>query len=769
MAAMLLFALCAAALAGPPEYLDINLPSQPLQESLAAVGKAFEITVIAPGALVRDKTAPAMSGSLTADQALEQILRGSGLAARRNESGAIVIHQPDESSTTPKRGPDPQSETALRLDTVVVTGERSERTLHETASSAAVVSGQEISATPSFKEVDDILTYIPNIDLGGNSNEGPTIRGIKAGGPLSGVYAFFGGSRPRATVTMDGRPVSYDEFIFGASSVWDAQRVEVFRGPQTTSQGSNSIAGAIHVITEDPTFDPTGKLQVEAGDYNRGRASAAVSAPLVRDELALRIAADVQRRDSFIDINPTMDYGPDPEKILSGVIRGKLLWLPTAIPELEMKLTLSRTHNETPQAEYVSTKGSIKDLKSISANLPSRRIIADTGIHDVTYEFSDSVKLSNKLAYSNIDSTRFVDVRSSGYVAAEKNELSNETTLHWKNQDFGLSGLVGVFAQRNTSDEYFNYRPAGDGSFDDVQTSLGLYSELTYDITNRLDLTMGLRYEADRQDRSGTMTGGTLFDVDMAYDKSYTAFLPKIVLGYDLTDAIRMGALVSRGFNPGGVTILWSNGATNYFDEESVWNYEIFSRVQMLDNRLVLNTNLFYADYADYQLNYLAGTFGSSPVYGIANAEKAESYGLEVSLDYLPMEKLRINAGMGLLHTEIKKFEKAGDIDAEGAAFMRSPNVTLALRADYEIIDGLTLGGRVRYVGEYKSEDTNDSISAGDYTVCDLQASYACGPVTVYGYVNNLFDEFYTISELTIGRAIVGNPREFGVGLKYEF
>ena len=48
--------------------------------------------------------------------------------------------------------------------------------------------------------------------------------------------------------------MGFQEFVFGAAPLWDVDRVEVFRSPQTTTQGQNSIAGAIFVETSDPSF-----------------------------------------------------------------------------------------------------------------------------------------------------------------------------------------------------------------------------------------------------------------------------------------------------------------------------------------------------------------------------------------------------------------------------------------------------------------------------------------------------------------------------------
>ncbi|MCS5516883.1 TonB-dependent receptor plug domain-containing protein [Pseudomonas qingdaonensis] len=84
----------------------------------------------------------------------------------------------------------------------------------------------------------------------------PIIRGQDTQGPNNRQNQFWGGTVPRATINLDGHYLNYNEMFFGATSVWDVDSIEVFRGPQTTSQGANAIAGAIIVNTKDPTFTP---------------------------------------------------------------------------------------------------------------------------------------------------------------------------------------------------------------------------------------------------------------------------------------------------------------------------------------------------------------------------------------------------------------------------------------------------------------------------------------------------------------------------------
>ena len=172
---------------------------------------------------------------------------------------------------------------------IIVTGERVTRSIKDTASSVSVATRREIEAA-SADRVDQMLAQIPNVQLGGGS-EGPAIRGQDTTGALQNLPAFLGGNRPRMTLIVDGRRQTYNEFVFGASPLWDIDRMEVFRSPQTTTQGQNSIAGAIFVTSNDPTFEPEARVRGMVGNYHMGELSASASAPLSGD-VAFRFAGD---------------------------------------------------------------------------------------------------------------------------------------------------------------------------------------------------------------------------------------------------------------------------------------------------------------------------------------------------------------------------------------------------------------------------------------------------------------------------------------------
>ena len=86
---------------------------------------------------------------------------------------------------------------------IIVTGERVPRSLRETPSSVALATESNMAISD---RIDQILEMVPNVTLG-SGGEGPTIRGQDTTGPARDLYSFLGGTRPRTTLIVDGRPV----------------------------------------------------------------------------------------------------------------------------------------------------------------------------------------------------------------------------------------------------------------------------------------------------------------------------------------------------------------------------------------------------------------------------------------------------------------------------------------------------------------------------------------------------------------------------------
>lgn len=653
------------------------------------------------------------------------------------------------------------------LGTILITGEKVERSLQDTASSVSVKTEEDIESNVSADSVATIIRDVPNVMYSGTVGA-PTIRGQDAQGPNSGAGAFFGGTVPRATVNIDGHYLGYNELVFGAASLWDVESVEVFRGSQTTSQGANSIAGAMIVNTKDPTFTREGAYQLEYGTLNRRRASIAFSGPL-SDQLAARVSLDYSGRDTFIDyVSPRYTQGITDLDFehLSG--RFKLLWRPTDIAGLEAKLTYSVTDTNRPTTEAAGLP--FENLDSNTLTMPSWSQRTDTIIGDVSYEFGNNLKLINQIQYSDTSIRRVSEPMSFGGAFIDQHNISNETRLSFGTQDSPISGVVGIYVARTDSAEILFTR--GTSQYDDQKDNLGLFVDVTYKFAERWTLNGGLRYQRDRVRRTGT---SNFANSALNYDRTFDELLPKISLAYDVAPSTTIGVMVNKGYNPGGVSLNFRSREYAPFEAETVWNYEIFGRTQLLDDRLILTGNLFYSDFKNAQRYVqvsLPGIVGQSLT---VNAEAARSYGLELGLDYQARDNLRLTAGVGLLETEITRFTSA-QADFLGKDFTNSPGYMLSLGVDWDISPKLNLGGSLRITDSYYSSDDNNAAFAVDrYAVANMQMTYKPRDnFEIYGYVNNIFDErapTFKRNNRSAGgiEADMLEPRTIGIGIRSTF
>lgn len=127
------------------------------------------------------------------------------------------------------------------FEPIIVTGEKLERELKDTASSVSIKTAKEIDKEKTGSaSVAEVLNDVPNV-IYTDSVGAPIIRGQDTQGPNNGQNVFWGGTVPRATINLDGHYLNYNEMFFGATSVWDIDSIEVFRGPQTTSQGPTRL------------------------------------------------------------------------------------------------------------------------------------------------------------------------------------------------------------------------------------------------------------------------------------------------------------------------------------------------------------------------------------------------------------------------------------------------------------------------------------------------------------------------------------------------
>jgi iron complex outermembrane recepter protein len=682
------------------------------------------------------------------------------------------VTQANPASSVPEQ-PDTASESPV-LDAVIVTGERTGRSLAETSSSVTVLPEAEVRRRSGkvgvFSALDGAPNYTPS-----TPEELPPIRGERSSGPSFLGGAFLFGTTNRASLIVDdvARISSIANNSF--QSIFDIEQVELLRGPQTTVRGANAIAGAYIVKTKDPTSKLEGEVFGQL-DWNKfsgisTRFAAMGNAPL-GEALAARVV--VERRDGRVPVEvvdasgfdsnrPTPPPGTDLEALSefdNTSLRGKLLFAPPGVPELDMLFSLQAERGlDVGFDSFVSSEivhG--RPLRDRAYVFGEQRIFdtrAQAFSVNTGWQFGGGSELR---LIASTQKDEFKDnPRANEFVRFQKFDESLSTLdLLYK---FGraktvLKGLVGATVSSRKQDgvtisfELTNRQRAN---------SSAIFADLAIPFGDRWRLLAGGRVQRENGRRVFDFSG--LSQIDDRTNE--TVFLPKLGVSVEI-DANQTASLtLRRGYNPGGAGIDFISLEAFKFESEKVTALEFSHRFAPSDDSFSLNTNLFYNDFDDKQFQ-----FSPTPEsFRIINQPKSRSYGLELEGQWQAMRALRLAAGLGLLRTRITD----GDPALVGNRFGEDPNTTLSLSALWTPLTGVEVNARGYRVAGYFSDFQNaDSDRGGGYTIVDLGASYAVGGWTMRAFINNATDE------LAIGRgsafgAYLLPPRVAGLSASVKF
>lgn len=625
-----------------------------------------------------------------------------------------------------------ESKQTTVLDEITVTGEKFERSQSSTGASTSVVTAEQLKREANLLSATQLLKRDVNILDTGLGNNLPTVRGIDGSGPAGGAVAFFAGSRPRLNMQIDGRTSSYNELAFGTKSLWDMKQVEIYRGAQSYAQGRNAIAGAVVMTSNDPTQEWEGAAKLNMGNHRLAQTAALISGPVVKDELAFRLSVDHQQRETSVDL-PHYDPVGNPRWFKATTTRAKLLWTPSAIPELYSRLTLNHLNARAPQSEAEIQPNS----PGYTPERPVFQTRSASTIWDIGYQLSDRWKWENKLIY-----THFIHDRknTSPYTArgvparVDGNEFQIEPMVKYEGEKY--RGLLGLFYFNAKQDEHVTMprsqvnQTAVTTYFNDKTKTKAAFGEITFTPEIPFEFTLSARYEQEHHQRKGK---STLFSINR--DKKYNVFLPKADIAWKMNENQRLGFKVGRGYNPGGAGVTFGKPYTSYeYDAEYVWNYELYHRWTSADKRLRINSNLFYNDYKDMQLPFALGP--NSIV--IRNADKVVTYGAEINTEWQATEKLVLNAGIGMLKTDIKRYPNSG---IEGNKLARAPSFSGKVGANYRLLDHLEIGTNYSYNSSYYS--TADNLAngkVGHYDQLDVYLAYDFKHAKITLYADNVLN-----------------------------
>lgn len=217
-----------------------------------------------------------------------------------------------------------------RQQTVIVTGQKIERSLQDTQTSVEVITDLELREE-NILDLVDAIERTANVTT--NDGSGFTIRGV------SNVSVSGAGQGNLATIYVDGFALPRTALFGAPVETWDLEQIELLRGPQSTLQGRASLAGAIIINTADPTYEWSGRARaIYTTEEEATSFAGAIGGPIIEDQVAFRIAGERRESDGF-STNTFLGIPSDPVEAES--LRAKLLIEPEAIPGLEVLLSYS--------------------------------------------------------------------------------------------------------------------------------------------------------------------------------------------------------------------------------------------------------------------------------------------------------------------------------------------------------------------------------------------------------------------------------------------
>lgn len=637
------------------------------------------------------------------------------------------------------------------VETLVVTGEIVDKEMKDVTSAVTVISAERLESG-EYNHAKETSVLAPNVIASSFSNI--SIRGISGGGAATGGLAYLTGARARVVTVVDGVTQDYSGYNYSPVALWDADQLEILRGPQSTAQGASAIGGALVVKTKDPTFYREAALRGGIENYENGHMKynlgVMTSGAIIEDELAYRLVVDGTKGEGWLNYETSGYHTPNLSDSQSVNARGKLLWQPTGVPALTARLTLNYSDNEGEHANFASNTDAGIENKTFTLNGVNEVRIQDSDSNaiaaDIDYQINDGV--TNSLHLSRASSDIHDDAYSTGYTYDVENKtytLENRVTFAPDSDT--LSGVLGVFvSNKDASLSASNFNISTD--YETLTTAV--YGEGTYPLSDKTRVVAGLRIEHEDSDKSSatSYSGGTSDQSD-----SDVYFLPKLSLMHDIVPSTTVAASFSRGYSPSGVGISFFGEEYSY-DSETVSAYELSSKSTFSGGSSV-NANLFYNDYRNYQ----AGTSS----FTIVNVDQSYTYGLEIEGVTWLSNDLELRSALGWLESKID-----GDDSYKGNDLTDAPNINLSAGFTHYWGDNFAWGADAVYVGEYYSDlDNSDDTKAGDYTIVDARASYTIGDLTLNAYIKNLTDEsavYYRAGSL----ASVNSSRTFGLSAMYR-
>lgn len=582
------------------------------------------------------------------------------------------------------------------LEEIVVTAQKRDQNLQDVGIAVTAFSGEQLRA----------LSIADSVEL---ANQTPGLIFTQAGGSqLSGLPSIRGVSQNDFGSHQETPNALYvdDVYVSNLSAIstlmFDVERAEVLKGPQGTLFGRNATGGLMHIISNKPSSESEGYIDLTAGDYNQIKVEGAIGGALT-ETLNARLSGISNKNDGWME----NDIGEDVINDDTRALRLHLQYIPNDDLEVLFTGNYYKLSDINAGANYVEGAALDADSRGIRRpDLPTDSLVggsyidADGDPHtgsygyegslmrdasgatiDIDYAINDQWSLTSISNFSKVQLAYYEDNDASPLDIArfrqgtDTDQYSQELQLH-RNTDT-TSWMIGAYYLDIDGDFFRGFSVPAFGVDADTPYSLetqswAVFTQGEFDISEQVKLIAGIRWTEDKKEMDLDTACNIIPDTFVALDCATAGFptLPgnlfdlgnyrgsnsegdwsgRLEVDWVRSEDTLVYASLSRGIKGGGFNAPLDGSlkpSEMPYKGEVLTAYEVGVKHTFWGGGARFNASAFFYDYEDYQ------SFDQRGLTLIVRNKDSEIYGMDAELTIQPGNGISMLFGMSLLNTEV--------------------------------------------------------------------------------------------------------------------